>query len=85
MLVIIIDLTEALRLDYLHRDALILKLQQGNFSGKYLNVINCMFHKSISRVKYNVKYNEYQVIFNASEQRKLGGKSQFLSTIILQQ
>ena len=47
-----IDLTKAV--DYLSRDlALILKLQQRNGAGKYLNIIKSMFHKSSSRGKWN--------------------------------
>ena len=46
--VIIIDLTKAF--DYLNRDALILKLQQRNVDGKFLNTIKSMFLKSSSRV-----------------------------------
>ena len=44
-----IDLTKAF--DYLNRDALIVKLQQRNVDGKFLNTIKSMFHKSSSRVK----------------------------------
>ena len=39
-----IDLTKAF--EYLNRDALIVKLQQRNVDGKFLNTIKSMFHKS---------------------------------------
>ena len=48
-----IDLTKAF--DYLNRDALIVKLQQRNVDGKFLNTIKSMFHKSSSRVKLDGK------------------------------
>ena len=51
-----IDLTKAF--DYLNRDALILKLQQRNVYGKFLNTIKSMFLKSISRVKWNGKISK---------------------------
>ena len=41
-----IDLTKAF--DYLNRAALIVKLQQRNVDGKFLNTIKSMFHKSSS-------------------------------------
>ena len=44
--------------DYLNRDALILKLQQRNVDGKYLNIIKSMFHKSSRRVKWNGKLSK---------------------------
>ena len=44
-----IDLTEAF--DYLNKYPLILKLQQRNVDGKFLNTIKSMFLKSSSRVK----------------------------------
>ena len=47
------DLTKAF--DYLNRDALILKLQQRNVDGKFLNTIKSMFLKSSSRVKWSGK------------------------------
>ena len=50
------DLTKAF--DYLNRDALILKLQQRNVDGKFLNTIKSMFLKSSSRVKWNVKISK---------------------------
>ena len=46
-----IDLTRAF--DCLNRDALIVKLQQRNVDGKFLNTIKSMFHKSSNRVKWN--------------------------------
>ena len=51
-----IDLTKAF--DYLNRDALILKLQQRNVDGKFLNTIKSMFLKSSSRVKWNGKISK---------------------------
>ena len=51
-----IDLTKAF--DYLNRDALIVKLQQRNVDGKFLNTIKSMFHKSSSRVKWNGKISK---------------------------
>ena len=51
-----IDLTKAF--DYLNRDALILKLQQRNVDGKFLNTIKYMFLKSSSRVKWNGKISK---------------------------
>ena len=51
-----IDLTKAF--DYLNRDALIVKLQQRNVDGKFLNTIKSMFHKSSSRVKLNGKISK---------------------------
>ena len=44
--------------DYLNRDALILKLQQRNVDGKFLNTIKSMFLKSSSRVKWNGKISK---------------------------
>ena len=44
--------------DYLNRDALILKLQQRNVDGKFLNTIKFMFLKSNSRVKWNGKISK---------------------------
>ena len=44
--------------NYLNRDALILKQQQRNVDGKFLNTITSMFLKSSSRVKWNGKINE---------------------------
>ena len=44
--------------DYLNRDALILKLQQCNVDGKFLNTIKSMFLKSSSRVKWNGKISK---------------------------
>ena len=41
--------------DYLNRDALIVRMQQRNVDGKFLNTIKSMFHKSSSRVKWNGK------------------------------
>ena len=43
---------------YLNRDALILKLQQRNIDGKFLNTIKSMFLKSSSRVKWNGKISK---------------------------
>ena len=43
---------------YLNRDALILKLQQRNVDGKFLNTIKSMFLKSNSRVKWNGKISK---------------------------
>ena len=51
-----IDLTKAF--DYLNRDALILKRQQRNVDGKFLNTIKSMFLKSSSRVKWNGKISK---------------------------
>ena len=51
-----IDLTKAF--DYLNRDALILKLQQRNVYGNFLNAIKSMFLKSSSRVKWNGKISK---------------------------
>ena len=51
-----IDLTKAF--DYLNRDALILKLQQRNVDGKFLNTIKPMFLKSSSRVEWNGKISK---------------------------
>ena len=51
-----IDLTKAF--DYLNRDALILKQQQRNVDGKFLNTIKSMFLKSSSRVKWNGKISK---------------------------
>ena len=51
-----IDLTKAF--DYSNRDALILKLQQSNVDGKFLNTIKSMFLKSSSRVKLNGKISK---------------------------
>ena len=51
-----IDLTKAF--DYLNRDALILKLQQRNVDGKFMNTIKSMFLKSSSRVKWNGKISK---------------------------
>ena len=51
-----IDLTKAF--DYLNRDALILKLQQRDVDGKFLNTIKSMFLKSSSRVKWNGKISK---------------------------
>ena len=44
-----IDLTKAF--DYLNKYALVVKLEQRNVDGKFLNTIKSMFHKSSSRVK----------------------------------
>ena len=60
-----IDLTKAF--DYLNRDALILKPQQRNVDGKFMNTIKSMFLKSSSRAKWNGKIskpikNRYSVI-----------------------
>ena len=52
-----IDLTKAF--DCLNRDALILKLQQRNVDGKFLNTIKSMFLKSSSRVKWNGKISKH--------------------------
>ena len=51
-----IDLTKAF--DYLSRDALILKLQQRNVDGKFLNIIKSMYLKTRSRVKWNGKISK---------------------------
>ena len=51
-----IDLTKAF--DYLNRHALILKLQQRNVDGKFINTIKSMFLKSSSRVKWNGKISK---------------------------
>ena len=51
-----IDLTKAF--DYLNRDAFILKLQQRNVDGKFLNTIKSKFLKSSSRVKLNGKISK---------------------------
>ena len=51
-----IDLTKAF--DYLNSDALILKLQQCNVDGQFLNTIKSMFLKSSSRVKWNGKISK---------------------------
>ena len=51
-----IDLTKAF--DYSNRDALILKLQQSNVDGKFLNTIKSMFLNSSSRVKLNGKISK---------------------------
>ena len=51
-----IDLTRAF--DCLNRDALIVKLQQRNVDGKFLNTIKSMFHKSSNRVKWNGKISK---------------------------
>ena len=51
-----IDLTKAFA--YLNRDALIVKLQQRNVDGKFLNTIKSMFHKSSSPVKWNGKISK---------------------------
>ena len=51
-----IDLTKAF--EYLNRDALIVKLQQRNVDGKFLNTIKSMFHKSSSPVKWNGKISK---------------------------
>ena len=51
-----IDLTKAF--DHLNRDALILKLQQRNVDGKFLNTIKSMFLKSSSRAKWNGKISK---------------------------
>ena len=51
-----IDLTKAF--DYLNRDALILKLQQRNVNGKFLNTIKYMFLKSSSRVQWTGKISK---------------------------
>ena len=52
-----IDLTKAF--DYLNTNALILKLQQRNVYGKFLNTIKSMFLKSSSRVKWNGKIRKH--------------------------
>ena len=44
--------------NYLNRDALILKLQQRNVDGKFLNTIKSMFLKSSIRVKWNGKISK---------------------------
>ena len=51
-----IDLTKAF--EYLNRDALIVKLQQRNVDGQFLNTIKSMFHKSNSRVEWNGKISK---------------------------